>query len=260
MTDCHVRGPVRATGPLSGPRFDEPEGRIRIVRILFAETNWAGMALARDLHQAGFFLTRGDDGADLIDFADLAQQDIIIVDADLPDMPSIDCLRMLRCRHPAQAIAFAIGKADQALALRAYAAGADLVFAHRVDRRELVARLVALGRRSAGFDRPLIPCGDVTIDCSHRAALVHGRRLDLTRIEYELLEYLALRPGQVVPKAGLMTHLYAFDDHPDDRIIAAYICHIRAKIGAAGGNPDLIQNNWGRGYALTAAPGQRMAA
>lgn len=230
------------------------------MRILIADTTWNSMIAAKALADAGLLLTRANDGQELFEYADLSAQNVILFDADLPDIGPLDCLRRLRAEHPETGIVLMADETDMAFRLRALQLGADDVVSRKVKSGELVARVQAIARRRSGHAAPVFEIEGLQIDTLSRQARVGGKALPLTRMEYELLELLAMRTGQIVDKDRIMAQLYALGDAPDIRIIGVYIHHIRAKIAAFGGNPSILENVRGRGYSLMEAMPQDVAA
>ena len=141
---------------------------------------------------------------------------------------------------------------NMGLMLSAFRAGIDDVFYADIEPREAVARIQAVGRRYAGKANPILQIGDLTIDTALRTVHCESAHLPLTRIEYELVEFLALNEERVLSKHEIMDKLYAQGDAPDASIVAVYVCTIRNKLAAAGGNPNVFETIWGRGYSLKA--------
>ncbi len=225
------------------------------MRILLAETTWASSAIAADLERTGHLVTRADDGQSVIDYAGLSQEDAVLLDADLPDMGGLACLRTLRARHPQSAIVFLTGRTDDALRLAALSAGADDALSRHARPVEIAARLVAVARRRAGFPAAPVLAGGMELDLIRREARVGARPVKLSRLEFGLVEFLALRAGSVMSDDQIMTHLYGLDDTPEDGIVKVLVSHIRRKITLAGGDPAAIGTVWGRGYRVAAPIG-----
>lgn len=133
-------------------------------------------------------------------------------------------------------------------------AGADDVMVTPADPAEMLARLSAVTRRSHGIPAEAIELSDLTIYMDGRHPEVAGQSLPLSAREYQILRYLALNAGRVVPKAAIYDALYALCPMPPfDKIIDVYICRLRAKFAksaAQGGR--FIKTVPGRGYLLTA--------
>ncbi len=142
------------------------------MRILIAMTTWAAMTAAKDLAEAGFLVTRAEDGTDLLEYADLSEQNAILFDADLPDMEASACLKQLRRVRPDAAIVLLVPPGARATATRALADGADDVVTYGTDARELAARVQAVARRRAGLSDPVVQFGDLTLDIARQRASV----------------------------------------------------------------------------------------
>lgn len=222
------------------------------MRVLILETTFATMSLAVDLARQGLLVTRADDAEDALAFADNATQDVAIIDADLPGTPAATLIRRLRSHHPDLAIILTAPRGDLGARLAALAAGADDAVSHGVPAAEVTARIEAIVRRYRGTPQSDLRLGNLTLDLAARQLRVGSTDVPLARLEFALFEFLARRPGQVLSRDAIMDHLYGLDDCPDQRIITAYICHIRSKIEAAGGDAGIIRNHWGRGYSVAA--------
>ena len=93
---------------------------------------------------------------------------------------------------------------------------------------------------------------DLTLDFHARQACVHGRPLNLTNKEYQMLELLCLRSGRVLSKETFLDHLYSGIDESLMKIADVFICKLREKIGRKMKDAALIETVWGRGYQVNA--------
>jgi two-component system OmpR family response regulator len=111
---------------------------------------------------------------------------------------------------------------------------------------ELLARVRALLRRSYDRPAPVLRIGPLQLDTARRQVAVDGSPVPLTAREYGLLEYLALRAGQVVTRTAIWEHLY--DDRSDSssNVVDVYVGYLRRKLGV----PGLIATRRGEGYVL----------
>ena len=117
-------------------------------------------------------------------------------------------------------------------------------------RQDLVTTLNAVTRNRMRSEQRLVEVGAMSLDLAEKKAFVEGETLPLTRKEYEVLEYLALRKGTTISKDMFLNHLYGGGDEPEVKIIDVFVCKIRRKIKALTGGDPLIDTVWGRGYVL----------
>lgn len=115
---------------------------------------------------------------------------------------------------------------------------------------DMVERILAVARRSRVRSQHVVTTGKITINLGAGTVEAGGRRVHLTRKEYQMLELLALRKGRALSKEMLMNHLYGGTDQPEPKIIDVFICKLRKKLAAATSSDSHIETVWGHGYAL----------
>lgn len=125
--------------------------------------------------------------------------------------------------------------------------GADDVLHDPIHLRVLLARLQALARRASGHACSRLVCGNVVLDQAQHAAMVDGRRVNLTAREFDFLETLMLHKGVLLTKERFMTNLYADGAAPDSKIVDVFVCKLRRKLAECGA-AEMIRTVWGRGY------------
>jgi two-component system response regulator PhoP len=127
--------------------------------------------------------------------------------------------------------------------------GADDYLTKPFDLGELLARTKALIRRGKGQPSPLLTVGDLEINTVNRTVQRGGRNIQLTAMEYRVLEYLAHRPRAVVSKTELLEHLYDYNWEKFSNVIEVYISGLRRKLNE-GSSAELIHTLRGQGYIL----------
>src|SRR5438445_590741 len=128
--------------------------------------------------------------------------------------------------------------------------GADDFLTKPFDRRELIARIQAIVRRSKGHSESTIRTGKLVVNLDTRVVSVDDQPVHLTGKEYGILELLSLRKGTTLTKEMFLNHLYGGMDEPELKIIDVFVCKLRKKLAQATGGKHYIETVWGRGYVL----------
>ncbi|MBT3373610.1 MAG: response regulator transcription factor [Rhodospirillaceae bacterium] len=231
------------------------------MRVLLIEDDTA-MAKSIDLmlQGDGFNVYGTDLGEEGLDLGKIYDYDIIVLDLNLPDMHGYDVLKKLRVAKVETPILILSGMSEPDDKVRGLGFGADDYMTKPFDKRELVARIHAIVRRSKGHSQSIIKTGKLTVNLDSRAVEVEGQRLHLTGKEYAMLELLSLRKGTTLTKEMFLNHLYGGMDEPELKIIDVFICKLRKKLANATGGEHYIETVWGRGYVLRDPPADEEAA
>ena len=219
-------------------------------RVLIVEDDVNLSALLREnLLFEGFAVECVSDGDLAIGRARVFMPDLIVLDIMLPNTNGFELCGALRgSRHTPILIVSARGqKADK---LRGLNLGADDYITKPFDLDELLARVNAVLRRSRPHTDDLI-IGAVRIDFNARTATRHGIDLHLTHREFELVKYLAERPGRVVSREELLKELWEYPDPALTRSVDHAIARLRKKIEPDSQHPHFIHTAVGVGYLLT---------
>jgi two-component system OmpR family response regulator len=181
--------------------------------------------------------------------ADLALRtgpyDLVLLDLGLPDGDGLTLLRDLRTRRNRTPVLIATARDAVADRIAGLDAGADDYVIKPYDMEELLARMRALIRRSAGRAEPVFEHGGVSIDPHDRSALVNGEPVTLTAREWAVLEPLIARPGMILSRAQLEEKLYSWQEEISSNAVEVYIHGLRKKLGQR-----FIQNVRGVGYVI----------
>ena len=210
-------------------------------------------SLARGLREAGFAVDATGDGEEGFWFADSSDYDVIVLDIMLPSMDGLSILERLRGKQNPTHILLLTAKDTLADRVTGLERGADDYLVKPFAFAELLARIQALVRRKYGTKSPIISVGNLVMDTQARSVRRGRRTLELTRREYRLLEYLALRRNQVVTREEIWEHLYDCNAEPGSNVIDVYIGVLRKKL-ESGGMARLIHTRRGLGYILTESP------
>jgi two-component system, cell cycle response regulator CtrA len=221
------------------------------MRVLLVEDDTAtAQGIEMMLRSEGYVCDTTDMGEDGLEIGKLYDYDIIILDLMLPDMDGYEVLRRLRAARVKTPILILSGLSGLDDKIKGLGVGADDYLTKPFDKRELVARIQAIVRRSKGHSDSVISTGKLTVNLDTRTVEVEGQPLHLTGKEYGILELLSLRKGTTLTKEMFLNHLYGGMDEPELKIIDVFVCKLRKKLATATGGDNYIETVWGRGYVL----------
>ncbi|MFM2041642.1 MAG: cell cycle transcriptional regulator CtrA [Pseudomonadota bacterium] len=202
----------------------------------------------------GYVVDMTDLGEDGLEIGKIYDYDIIILDLMLPDIDGYEVLRRFRAARVTTPILILSGLSDLDAKIKGLGFGADDYITKPFDKRELVARLQAIIRRSKGHSESVIRTGRLCVNLDARTVEVGGEPLHLTGKEYAILELLSLRKGTTLTKEMFLNHLYGGMDEPELKIIDVFVCKLRKKLTTATDGENYIETVWGRGYVLRDPP------
>jgi two-component system OmpR family response regulator len=169
--------------------------------------------------------------------------DLVLLDLGLPKRDGLDVLRALRARRVSVPVLVATARDGVAERIAGLDAGADDYVVKPFDIDELLARIRALLRRSAGRGEPVFAHKGVTLNPATHEATLHGQPVQLSAREWAVLEPLIARPGAVLSRAQLEEKLFSWKDDVSSNAVEVYIHGVRKKLGN-----DFIQTVRGLGY------------
>ncbi len=221
------------------------------MRVLLVEDDTStAKSIELMLKSEGYIVDMTDLGEDGLDLGKIYDYDIIILDLMLPDMDGYDVLKSFRAAKVETPILILSGLTELDNKLKGLGFGADDYLTKPFDKRELVARLQAIVRRSQGHAQSIIEIGEIKVNLDSRTIEAGGAPLHLTGKEYGILELLSLRKGSTLTKEMFLNHLYGGMDEPEAKIIDVFICKLRKKLADATDGTNYIETVWGRGYVL----------
>ena len=202
------------------------------------------LVTATALRESGFSVDLARDGMEGLVKGETADYDAIVLDLMLPRMDGWEVLSRLRQTKTTPVL---ILTARDALADRVEGLnrGADDYLTKPFELEELIARLRALIRRSAGSPSPIVEVSGVQIDTAARTVLKQGEVVELSAKEYALLELLALHRGRLVTRSMIYEHIYGEEDDTLSNVVDVYVSNLRRKLGS-----ELIETRRGQGYII----------
>ena len=209
-------------------------------------------ALVRVLADRGHVVHAAGSGMEGLGKVVDAGPDVVVLDLGLPDVDGVEVLKMIRAVSLVPVIV-ATARDDEAVIVRVLDAGADDYVVKPFSGEQLDARIRAVLRRSRPEEAPAeIVVGDLRIDPRGREAWLAGRPLDLTRKEFDLLAFLAGRPGSVVTKAELLAEVWRQPLGGADKTVDVHLSWLRRKLGETATEPRYLRVVRGVGVKLVA--------
>lgn len=200
--------------------------------------------LAKALREEGYAVDTADSGDDGLFKAENYTYDTIVLDVMLPVLDGWEILERLR-KQKQTPVLMLTARDTPADRVRGLDTGADDYLIKPFDLSELLARIRALIRRTAGKAQSVIELGEVLIDTRARSATHRGQPVTMTAREYSILEYLALHRGKVISRTELYEHLFDENDDTLSNLLDVHVFAIRKKLGR-----DLISTRRGQGYCI----------
>lgn len=221
------------------------------MRILLVEDDLSlGEGIRTALRRGAFAVDWVQDGASGLLALRGGDFDLVVLDLGLPRMDGIEVIRQLRAAGDAVPVLVLSARerpADRTLGLDV---GADDYLGKPFDTAELLARVRALIRRSAGRANPTLESGPLRLDPATLTASWKGRPLDLTRREFALVRVLMEQRGRPMARDAIQRHLYGWDADVASNAVDVHVHQLRRKL-----EPGIIRTVRGLGYALGDAVG-----
>jgi len=202
----------------------------------------------KNLETAGYECHVSSDGGQALADFERVKPDLVVLDLGLPGIDGLQVTRRLR-RDSDVAILMNAARTSESDKLLGLELGADDYVTKPFSTAELMARVHALLRRASGTVRErVLDLGPIHIDPTRRTVERHGEPVTLTTLEFDVLYFLASRPGRVFTREALMEQVWGTDRVVDDRSIDSLVSRLRRKLEDDPGTPRFIQTVWGAGY------------
>ncbi len=231
-----------------------------VATILVVDDEPRIVQIVRDyLQHGGFAVLVASDGPTALRTARTGRPDLVVLDLSLPGQDGLDVARALR-RDGDVPIIMLTARSEESDKLVGLELGADDYLTKPFSPKELVARVRTVLRRAEGSKRQseLIRVGtDVSLDVPRMEARFGGRRVDLTKTEFQLLAALAREPGRVFTRAQLLDTVRGVAFESYERAIDAHVKNIRRKIEPEPRSPRYLLTVFGVGYRFAEPPASK---
>lgn len=209
--------------------------------------------VTRYLEREGYQVHPAHDGAQALEVIRRTDPDVVVLDLMLPGVDGLEVCRRMRTFSDAYVIMLT-AKAEEIDRIVGLQVGADDYLTKPFSPRELVARVQAMLRRPrVDRDRPdrgARTFGDLTIDPRAREVTIDGDPVDLTKLEFDLLECLSADPRTVFSRGRLLDRVWGSAEYRDEHVVAVHIANLRRKLGDDPDDPRYIRTVRGVGYRM----------
>jgi two-component system OmpR family response regulator len=209
--------------------------------------------IIKGMKAEGYAVDHATDGQEGLHMAVTEPYDAAIIDVMLPKLDGLALIERMRKEKVNTPVIILSAKGSVDDRVKGLQVGGDDYLTKPFAFSELLARVQALMRRSSGLSEPTrLTYGDLSMNLLTREVTRGGRRIELQRLEFSLLEYLMRNAGRVVSKTMIMEHVWDYNFDPQTNVVESRICRLRDKIDR-GFDKKLIQTVRGVGYALKSA-------
>jgi len=202
--------------------------------------------LVEAFKEAGYVVDAAKDGEEGHFLGDTEPYDAVVLDIGLPVLDGISVLEKWRRAGRKMPVLILTARDRWSDKVQGIDAGADDYVAKPFHMEEVLARVRALLRRSAGHASSEIACGPLLLDTKSARVTVDGNAIKLTSLEFRLLAYLMHHKGKVVSRTELVEHLYDQDFDRDSNTIEVFVGRLRKKLGV-----DVLRTIRGMGYCVS---------
>jgi two-component system OmpR family response regulator len=199
------------------------------------------------LSKAGYAVDTASNGIDAQHLGEQEPYDAVILDLGLPGRPGLEVLTNWRRRGVQVPVIVLTARDAWHEKVEGFTAGADDYVGKPFHVEELIARLQAVLRRHYKQPSGRVEAGGLVLDENSQTVMRGDETIPLTGVEFRLLRYFMLHPGQILSQSRLNEHVYEYDAEKDSNVIEVYVNRLRQKLGK-----DIIQTRRGQGYVFGA--------
>lgn len=220
------------------------------MRVLIAEDERTlNRMITKTLIHEGYTADSCYDGEEALDYLKMGEFDVAILDIMMPKLSGIEVLKTIRAEGISVPVIFLTARDSIEDRVKGLDAGAQDYLVKPFAFEELLARLRAIIRKNAGNDTNVFSVGNLVLDTKQKSVTRGGRQIALTAKEYEILEYMVLNKGVILPREKIENHVWNFDYCGGTNLVDVYIRYLRKKIDDEY-DEKLIHTVRGVGYVV----------
>ena len=209
-----------------------------------------------NLKHAGYTVTEAENGLQALQLFNAANGDfdVVLLDIMMPEMDGIEVCKRLREQSTSLGIIMLTAKTEEMDKVTGLLIGADDYVTKPFSPAELMARVDAVHRRvvmNSGNDaapKSVIELGEFVLDIRSRTLTKNGELIDLTQVEFQIMEYLFTNPGAALSRNDILKEVWGASYYGEEKIVDVNIRRLRMKIEDTPSNPKHLTTVWGLGY------------
>jgi DNA-binding response OmpR family regulator len=224
---------------------------VRSMRVLVFEDELSlQKALCKGLKKYGYAVDPSGDGKQALELIELYSYDAVVLDLNLPHINGLDVLREIRRTNRELRVLILSARAEVEDKITGLDAGANDYLSKPFHFQELEARIRALLRRNFIQQDSVMAFGHVTINTALKRVAVDDRKVELTKKEYAILEYLMINSDRIVSAEELIEHVWDREADFFSNSFKVHLYSLKKKLAAHIGDRELIKNRRGHGYFI----------
>lgn len=226
-------------------------------KILVAEDEGAIRELITlNLKHQGYSVFEAENGLEALKIFESKKEliDVVLLDVMMPKLDGIEVCKRIREISPSVGVIFLTAKTQEQDKVYGLYSGADDYITKPFSITELLARIESVYRR-VSFNKELINshsdeivCGDFLLSTKKRAVFYKEQRIDLSQIEFQILEFFFSKPDQTISREELLNRVWGESYYGDDKVVDVNIRRLRLKIEKDPSVPEHLTTVWGKGY------------
>ena len=223
-----------------------------IIKILVVEDEVSMQkALNNGLKKYGYAVDTAGDGEQALELVEINSYDLIVLDLNLPKIDGIEVLKRIRKSNQELCVLILSARAEVEDKIIGLDTGANDYLSKPFHFKELEARIRALLRRDFIQKDTVLTHGDIKIDTAMKCVSINDQKVELTKKEYTLLEYLFMNRNRIVSAEELIEHIWDSESDLFSNSFKVHINSLKKKLAVFIGNRELIKNTRGLGYSVT---------